>query len=391
MEPFLVRLRPAVTDLANDGPAPIPVAPDGASFRLAANEASYPPLPSVQAAIAAAAGQLNRYPDHRSAELTALLAARLDVRAEQIVVGAGSTGLLQALLGAVCSPGDAVVYGWRSFEAFPALIRVAGAVGVPVGLRDHRMDLPAIAAAVSERTRVVMICNPNNPTGTMVDAKELSDFVAALPPECLVVLDEAYREYAAAGLSADGVDLHRRHPNVAVVRTFSKAHGLAGLRVGFLVAHARVADAVVKAQPPFAVSRLAQVAAATSVRCADELADRIWSLVTERERVRRGLRERGLTTPDSQGNFLWLPLGPASAALARACEADGLAVRHFAGEGVRVTIGTVAANDRFLRIAGAFAVPPVRPARARVPAAPPPASSSTAGRRRTGGTVFHRG
>lgn len=354
MRDAVVRLRPAVAELTTYRPPPVPVGPDGTSYRLSANEAGYPPLSSVQGAIAAETGRLNRYPDNSSDELRALLAARLRVPDECVVVGAGSIGLLQALLSAVCEPDSTVVYGWRSFEAFPVLARLAGAVGVPVPLCEHRMDLDAIASAVDDRTRAVVICNPNNPTGTVVGSAELIAFVGALPPDCLVILDEAYHDYVAGAGTADGVDLVRAHRNVATVRTFSKAHGLAGLRVGYLVADPAVTEAATKTQLPFAVSRLAQVAAAASLRAEDELAERVRTLVGERERIRHCLTSFGLATPESYGNFVWLPVGERAAELAAACRGDGLAVHSFAGEGVRVTVDTEAANDRFLRVAREF-------------------------------------
>jgi histidinol-phosphate aminotransferase len=350
-----IRMRSALAALkVYRAPEP-PVAPDGRSLRLAANEAPYGPLPAAQAAMAAALGQVNRYPDHGCAELTAALAKRYDVEEGAIVAGAGSAGLLQALLTAVCEPGASVVYGWRSFEAYPALVRLAGAEAVAVPLCDERHDLAAMAVAVTERTRAVLICNPNNPTGTVVDPAAVAGFLARVREDCLVVVDEAYHEYAAGAPTPDGIDLHRRYGNVAVLRTFSKAHGLAGQRVGFLVAHPAVADAVRKAQVPFAVNHLAQVAAVASLSATAELAARVEVTNAERERLRLSLVECGLPARPGYGNFIWLRLGAATAGFADACRRAGLAVLHVAGEGVRVTVGDRDANDCLLAVARAFA------------------------------------
>src|SRR5690606_26567176 len=236
------------------------VGPDGRSAKLSSNESPFGPLPSVRRAVADAAADLNRYPDPAAAELTAALARRFEVPAEHVALGAGSVGILQQLLEAVAEPGAEVVYAWRSFEAYPLLVGLSGADSVQVPLRAESHDLDALAAAVTDRTRMLFVCNPNNPTGTAVREAELAAFLDAVPDHVLVVLDEAYREYVRDPQVPDGMLLYRNRPNVAVLRTFSKAYGLAALRVGFLVAHPHVAEAVRKTMVPFAVNHLAQAA-----------------------------------------------------------------------------------------------------------------------------------
>ncbi|GAB3211068.1 histidinol-phosphate transaminase [Marinactinospora thermotolerans] len=330
------------------------VGPDGRSAKLSSNESPYGPLPSVLEAITAAATGINRYPDNGAAELTAALARRFDVPEEHVALGAGSVGILQQLLETVAEPGAEVVYAWRSFEAYPLLAGLSGATSVQVPLRDETHDLDALLAAVTERTRLLLVCNPNNPTGTVVRGEELTAFLDRVPDHVLVVLDEAYREYVRDPAVPDGLSLYRDRPNVAVLRTFSKAYGLAALRVGFLVGHPHVAEAVRKTMVPFAVNALAQAAAVASLEAEEELLERVESTVKERERVRGALLADGWTVPPTEANFVWLRLGEATSDFAAACEAAGVAVRPFAGEGARVSIGEPADNDAFLAVARSY-------------------------------------
>jgi histidinol-phosphate aminotransferase len=263
-------------------------------------------------------------------------------------------GVLKQLVEAVSDPGAEVLYAWRSFEAYPPLVALAGATSVQVPLADETHDLAAMAAAVTPRTRLVLVCNPNNPTGTVVGRRELTEFLDQMPGDCLVVLDEAYREYIRDESVPDGMDLYRDRPNVAVLRTFSKAYGLAGLRVGFLIGHAPVADAVRKTMLPFTVNAVAQAAAVASLAAEAELLERVETVVKERDRVRSALLADGWTVPVTEANFVWLRLGEHTTAFAAACEGSGLAVRPFAGEGARVSIGAPEANDAFLAAARAF-------------------------------------
>ncbi|MGK5450793.1 histidinol-phosphate transaminase [Streptomyces radiopugnans] len=333
-----------------------PAAADGpAAYKLSSNENPYPPLPGVLEAATAAAGSFHRYPDMACGLLTSELSHRFGVPMSHIATGTGSVGVAQQLLQATAGPGDEVVYAWRSFEAYPIITQISGAASVRVPLDgDERHDLDAMADAVTERTRLVFVCNPNNPTGTAVRRAELERFLDRVPGDVLVVLDEAYREFVRDEEIPDGIELYRDRPNVCVLRTFSKAYGLAGLRVGFAVAHEPVAAALRKTAVPFGVSQIAQDAAVASLRSEAALLERVDALVAERTRVVRELTEQGWTVPETQANFVWLRLGERTGDFAGTCEAAGVMVRPFAGEGVRVTIGETEANDLFLKAAQDF-------------------------------------
>lgn len=326
------------------------------AVKLASNEVAFPPLPAVVQAIAAAAGETNRYPDNGAAVLTAALAERYGVDPDQVATGCGAVTLCQELAQAYSDPGTSIAFAWRSFEMYPLLAQVAGARPVQVPLVPGRADGPAdthdldgLLAAIDGTTRLVFVCNPNNPTGTAVRRGELERFLDAVPATTLVVLDEAYREFVSDPDVPDGVELMRGRPNVAVLRTFSKAWGLAGLRVGYLLAEdPAVAEAVRKTHVPFSVSMLAQAAAVAALASEDEVRDRCAAVVAERERLTVALRERGHDVGDSQANFVWLPVGEQAAPLAAALEARAVITRPFAGEGVRVSIGAPDENDAFL-------------------------------------------
>ncbi|MGY0025299.1 histidinol-phosphate transaminase [Streptomyces sp. YJ-C3] len=325
------------------------------AYKLSSNENPYPPLPGVMEQAIAAAGTFNRYPDMACTGLMAELADRFGVPVEHLATGTGSVGVAQQLLQATSGPGDEVIYAWRSFEAYPIITQISGATSVKVPLtpgEDH--DLDAMADAITERTRLIFVCNPNNPTGKAIRRAELERFLDRVPSDVLVVLDEAYREFIRDAEVPDGVEIYRDRPNVAVLRTFSKAYGLAGLRVGFAIAHEPVAAALRKTAVPFGVSQLAQDAAVASLRAEDELLGRVGSLVSERTRVVGTLRAQGWTVPETQANFVWLRLGDRTVDFAAACERAGVVVRPFAGEGVRVTVGETEANDIFLQAAEAF-------------------------------------
>jgi histidinol-phosphate aminotransferase len=318
------------------------------------------PLPSVVRAVAEAAATMNRYPDTASTELVTRLSDKLGVPSEQIAIGCGSVTLCQQLIQATCADGDEVVFPWRSFEAYPLLTHVVGAAQTRVPLTDgHALDLDAMLAAITPRTRLVFVCNPNNPTGTALRTAELEEFIAAVPQDVLVVLDEAYKEFVDDPHVPDGVELAKSQwaqgrDNVAVLRTFSKAYGLAGLRVGYAVASDRVADTLRKVYVPFAVNALAQVAAVASLDAEDELMVRCRAIVAERTRVRSSLLELGFDVPETQANFVWLPLGPQTEAFNEHCLAHKIVVRAFAGDGARVTIGEPDENDAFLAAAKAW-------------------------------------
>ncbi|HEY0127360.1 MAG TPA: histidinol-phosphate transaminase [Blastococcus sp.] len=326
------------------------------AVKLASNEVAFPPLPAVVQAIAAVAGDTNRYPDNGAVVLTRALAERYGVDPAQVATGCGAVTLCQELAQAYNDPGTSIAFAWRSFEMYPLLARVAGARAIEVPLVPGRPggpadthDLDALLAAVDDTTRLVFVCNPNNPTGTAVRRAELERFLDAVPAKTLVVLDEAYREFVTDPDVPDGVELMRGRPNVAVLRTFSKAWGLAGLRVGYLIAEdPAVADAVRRTHVPFSVSMVAQAAAVAALSSEDEVRARCAAVTTERDRLTAALRERGLDVSDSQANFVWLAVGEEAAGLAGALEARAVITRPFAGEGVRVTVGTPEEDDVFL-------------------------------------------
>jgi histidinol-phosphate aminotransferase len=328
-----------------------------AAYKISSNENPYPPLPSVLEVVAHAAREMNRYPDMAVTELTDAIAKSIGVPPEHIATGTGSVGVLGQVIDATCNPGDEVIYAWRSFEAYPIVVAIAGAVSVQVPLdANARHDLVAMAAAITPRTRLILICTPNNPTGPVVRQDELDAFLDTVPGDILVVLDEAYIEFVTDGSSLDAVATYAERPNVAILRTFSKAYGLAGLRVGYGVAHEPVAQALRKTALPFGVSTIAQQAAIASLAAFDELKVRVDALVAERVRVLTALRHQGWHVPDTQANFVWLPLGADTAAFGEAAAAAGLVVRSFPGEGARCTIAETEANDLLVDVARDFVV-----------------------------------
>jgi histidinol-phosphate aminotransferase len=325
-------------------------------YKISANENPYPPLPSVLDVIKAASQQVNRYPDLFATGLVAAIAERFALPLDHIATGTGSVGVCQQIVQATAGPGDEVVYAWRSFEAYPIIVQISGATSVRVPLGEgERHDLAAMAAAVTDRTRLVFVCNPNNPTGTAVRRDELERFLDAVPPDVVVVLDEAYREFVRDAEVPDGLEVYRDRPNICVLRTFSKAYGLAGLRVGFGVAQPPVAEALRKTAVPFGVNHVAHEAAVASLGAESELFERVEALVKERERVWETLRGQGWPVPPTEANFVWLRLGDRTMEFAAACDEAGVIIRPFPGEGARVTVGEPEANDLFLMVAARFA------------------------------------
>jgi histidinol-phosphate aminotransferase len=257
-------------------------------------------------------------------------------------------GLLQQLLLAYVDPGDEVVYPWPSFEAYPIDVQLTGGVEVTVPLVDHTFDLEAVAAAVTDRTKLVLLANPNNPTGTAVHVDQLRRLVEQVPGDVLVVVDEAYREFVTADLGDPITDLQPGHPNVVVLRTFSKAFGLAALRTGYAVADPEVVVELDKVLIAFAVNHLAQVASLAAIAARDEVQAVVDRITAERDRVVASLRADGWDLPDAHANFVYLPLGSRTDVVFPEMERRGVVVRPFPGVGMRVTIGTPAQNDRFL-------------------------------------------
>jgi len=334
---------------------PPTVRPGMTSYKLSSNENPYPPLPGVMEAVQEAVGSMNRYPDMGSVALYEKLAEKLRVPVEHLSLATGSVGLIYQLVQAFCEPGDEVVFAWRSFEAYPIAVTAAAATAVKVPvLPDGRHDLDAMAAAITDRTRVVLVCTPNNPTGPAVTRAELDAFLAKVPSRVLVVVDEAYVEFVRMDDPVDGLATYRDHENVVLTRTFSKAYGLAGFRVGYAVAPAPIAAALRAVSLPFGVSTVAQTAAIASLEREPELLERVEALVAERTRVVDGLRAAGWDVPEAQGNFVWFDLGDRTVDFAAAADELGIVVRPFAGEGARVSIGEDEANDRLIRLAREF-------------------------------------
>ncbi|WP_431278814.1 histidinol-phosphate transaminase [Leifsonia poae] len=322
-------------------------------FKLSSNENPFPPLPGVVDAVAAVLSDLNRYPNAGGLDLREKLAERHGVSAGQVHLGNGSVSLLSQLISAAAGAGDEVVYSWRSFEAYPGLVTVAGATSVQVPNRaDGSHDLTAMAAAITDRTRVVIVCTPNNPTGTIVSAADFEAFMAAVPATLLVLLDEAYYEFVTDETSVDGIPLLSRYPNLVVLRTFSKAYGLAALRVGYAVGPEWVLDAARSAAIPLSVTDVARVAALASIDAEEELMERVARIAMRRDELRAALIEQGWTVPDAQGNFIWLATGDETTAANEAFFDAGLTVRAFAPEGIRISVGEEESVEKLLEVAG---------------------------------------
>lgn len=320
------------------------------AIKLASNENALPPVPAVLDAVRAAAVDVNRYADHRCSELRARLATWLGVSSESVTVGGGSVGLLQQIMLSYVDPGDEVVYPWRSFEVYPVFTQLVGGRAVTPPLVDHRFDLDAIVDAITPATKVVLLASPNNPTGAGLHTDEIAGLLAQVDHRTIVVVDEAYREFVDPSFG-DPLSLIADHPNLVVLRTFSKAHGLASLRVGYGVGHPDVIATIDKTMYPFAVNGLAQAGAMAAIDAMDEITVRVADILAERARVTEALLAGGADVAPSQANFVWLPLGDETDRVYLAIEKAGVVTRPFAGEGIRVTIGTPEENDRFL---GAF-------------------------------------
>jgi histidinol-phosphate aminotransferase len=333
------------------------------AIKLASNELSFPTLPSVADAIAEAVAHqtagINRYPDPGGQSLVAALARHTGAPESHVIAGNGSVALCQQMVQATAGDGDEVLFGWRSFEAYPIVTQITGATSVRVPVTTgHDLDLPAMAAAITPATRLIFVCTPNNPTGTAVRRTDLVSFLDRVPDDVLVVIDEAYREFDTATDSPDGLEFALTRPNVVTLRTLSKAYGLAGLRVGYAVGDPHVVAALRKVAIPFALNSLAQAAALAALAAKDDLAPRWQQVVDERERVTSALHKAGYEVPVSQANFVWLPLRERAAEFAAHTEEHKVIVRAFpdAAGGVRVTIGSPEENDAFLAAARTFAL-----------------------------------
>lgn len=326
------------------------------ALKLSSNENPFEPLPGVVEAVQASVG-FNRYPDASAARLRARLAEKFGVTDDAVHIAAGSVSILFQLAQATSGPGDEIVFSWRSFEAYPSLATIAGATGVPVpNTPAGGHDLDAMAAAITDRTRMVIVCTPNNPTGPVVTQAAFDAFLTKIPADVLVVLDEAYVEFATAPDTVHGeVVLAAGHPQVVVLRTFSKAYGLAGLRVGYAIGDPRILAAARSTGIPLSVTAQAEEAALASLDAEDELRARVAVISARRNALVERLRAAGWDVPDAQGNFVWLPAGERTAEVAAAFDAAGLIVRPFAGDGVRISVGEQESIDRVVEVASAVA------------------------------------
>lgn len=334
------------------------------SYKLSSNENPLPPLPEVLAAISDFEA-INRYPEPTAAPVRAALAELLDVPAEDIVMGTGGLGAFNQILAVFAGSNDngepdEVIYPWRSFEAYPISVGLTGAESVQVPLASGgRHDLAAMAAAITERTKVIVLCTPNNPTGPALRTDEVEDFLNQVPARVVVVIDEAYHDFNRDPQMVKGLEMYRKYSNVVLLRTFSKAYGLAGLRIGYSISNPEITENLRIAASPFTASSVAQEAAVASIELHEKIIERVQTLVFERDRVLEGIRALGWDIPDAQGNFIWLNLAENSLEFAALAEKNGIAVRPFAGDGVRVSIGEVEANTRFLEICASYTKAPL--------------------------------
>ena len=339
------------------GKAPEAIAEAGIA-QLASNESPFPPHPKVVEAIQRAATAMNRYPDPGATLLRSRIAERYETEPGRVAVGNGSCEILLAAAEALCEPGAEIVYAWPSFSMYPHLAALTGAreIRVPLTAEDEH-DLDAMAAEVTAATQLVLVCNPNNPTGTHLPAERIAAFCERLPSRVTVILDEAYAEFQHDDDPDASLDLLADFPNLVVLRTFSKCYGLAGLRVGLAIGSAKFRAAVDAVRQPFSVNAIAQAAAAEAILHQDDVAHRVEQTIAERVRVEEGLRGLGLATAETQANFSWVDLGEADEAeIVAGLGARDIAVRPGAALGgpghIRVSYGTAEENDRFLAALG---------------------------------------
>lgn len=332
-------------------------APTKPGFKLSSNENPFSPLPGVLEAVAHRAAESNRYAGAAMTELRDTIGAIFDVGADAVALGAGSVTLLFQLVHAAAGPGDEYLYAWPSFEAYPSLGLASGATPVAVPLTataEH--DLEAMADRVTSATRVVLLCTPNNPTGPAITRAAFDRFMARVPGDTLVVLDEAYREFVTDPAAVRGEDVLSLHPNLVVLRTFSKAYGLAGLRIGYGVGDPTILAAAASVAIPLSVTGVAESAALASLapEAAAEHHERIAELAARRDDLAAQLRALGVAVPSAQGNFVWVPEGaggvPNAVALAADFAAAGTLVRPFVGHGVRISAGEAESAAEVVRI-----------------------------------------
>jgi histidinol-phosphate aminotransferase len=343
------RVRPNVRDIERYEPGE----DHAGAIKLSSNENPRPPHPKIVAAVIAALNESNRYPESGSPDLTRALAAHHRVTPDEVAVGNGSNEIIDLLVRAFVEPHENVVYPVPSFIVYGLIPKVCGCHAIPVPCRDYRLDLPAMRAAVDANTRIVFVCNPNNPTSTYVAATEVAAFLDGIPNDVLVVMDEAYIDYVDARDFPDSLTLRRRRDNIVVLRTFSKFFAIAGVRVGYAIAHPVVIEAIHKARQPFNVSRLAQAAGMAALTCIQDLEPYARETIAERARVRDAIVALGLACPASQANFVFVDLGSSTMDLFEALLKRDVVVRRLGQFGsarntYRITVGTPDENDRLI-------------------------------------------
>jgi histidinol-phosphate aminotransferase len=343
-------------------PAADGYASDGPIAKLASNESPYPPIPAVVEAVTKVLTGLNRYPDPTNAALRRRLSDVHGVPANRIAIGNGSCDVLLAAGDALLEPGAELVYAWPSFSVYPHLAAASGARAIEVPLTaDHRHDLARMREEITAATRLVLVCNPNNPSSTALPLSEIAEFVESIPRHVAVILDEAYVEFNVLQDPADSVDLLDRHPNLVLLRTFSKVYGLCGLRVGYALCGSEAfRTAVDQVRQPFFCNAAAQAAALEALNHGDEVTRRVERNLAERISLEEALRGLGLATAESQANFVWLDLGEERSEpdVMRGLAERGIIVRAGGALGrdnaLRVTVGTQAENERFLEALAAL-------------------------------------
>lgn len=341
-------MQPAVRSVTAEVGTELPNAVN--PFALSLNENPFPPLPSVRSALIRSIDAANRYPEFLPERLRRLIAGRIGVPAGQVVLGAGATGVVLQALQALTTPGDEIVTATPTFDGYPIIAQMARLTSVTVPLDQHgHNDLDGLADAAAN-ARVVVVCRPHNPTGTLEPTGALLRFLLRVPRDTVVLLDEAYIEFASPEHRVDVVALTARFPNVVVVRTFSKAYGLAGLRIGYGLASAELAQALWAQQLPFGIAITSLLAVASSYDAEDELLQRIRLITAERRYLRMRLSAMGIFTTDAHANFMYLP---SRGRLWREVFADSeLQVRCYPDGGARITVGNRASTVAVLSAVG---------------------------------------
>lgn len=324
---------------------------------LSTNEPRLRPPQPVIDAIQEVAAVAHRYPQPTPARVTSRLALHHGIDPLRFVVGNGSANVLQQLILAVCDPGTSVVYGVPGFQEYHDQPRIAGARGISVPLARGQQDLDSMAAAIDrDTTRMVFLSNPHNPTGSLLSTDQLERLLDRVPENVLVVVDEAYIDYTPFPATATAITIGRQDgwENLAVVRSMSKGHGIAGARLGYAITSERIASAARKCSRPYSVNSFAEAAAVTALALPDEYEQQWQTVRAERQRVRDQLQEHGYATPESHGNFTWLPLGGITHRFHDHCMNHKIVTRACPGHGVRVTVGTPEENDAFIAAARTF-------------------------------------